>query len=434
MPKSSQEIIDLCSDDEAPKSSASLPQTSCGQTCCGNVACGREHAISNPYRKRKKTNGANLVVVSSVSTIDRCCSGRSVDANARNKNFNVPSPLIFLDGEHGTDNGIVTDGLMALLHDIPNTVVCAGLAGHHSTMQHIQQPDKWSCGFRNLQILLTAVIPLLPSTHSYYQQQNRTIDDGYVVIPSLTQLQTALEHSWVAGFDPKGAAHYRHKLVGSSKFIGAVEVSNCLTFSGIENVVVQFIECIESRSLLAPFCAAYFSKQHCDDAYASSVSKQGGRASAQRLLRIIATDSCNSRPSSPSSCPYPSFPIYLQWEGHSVSVVGVEAAPGGRVENLLVFDPSRKGATLKKTLMKRNLKPLRLPVSKLGTTDCQIVLASTRSLSVEDRARLKIEVNSVTAAPDAVAKAHLHGRRYKTEHEIVDYSASDELLTKHFKI
>lgn len=407
MKSTEQEIIDLCSDDDNAKvSAASLADN----TCSGNDPSDPENAVFKPYRKRKKQPD---VILETASVAAMCQAGSeisdvgvssSMKKASRSHAATVSPPLIFLNSD-GMDNAIVTDGLMVLLRDIPNAVTCAGLTGQQSTMQHIQQHDKWSCGFRNLQMLFSGVLPLLPSTHSYYQQQSCTIDKCYISIPSLAQLQEILQQSWASGFDPKGADHYRHTIVGSSAQIGAVEVSNCLTFSGIENAVVQFIGCLESRSQLGPFCAAYFSKQHglaCPYCCKDSTSSH---AVARRLLQVAESSSSIS-PSSTSSCPCPTIPLYLQWKGHSVSIVGVDFAPGGnKVRNLLIFDPIQKGSRLKDALLKRDLKPLRLAVSKLEKKDCQIIVTSVQTLSFEDKMRLKAGVNALTAAHAAVQRA-----------------------------
>ena len=70
------------------------------------------------------------------------------------------------------------------------------------------------------------------------------------------------ESCWKDGFDPKGAEHYNHRIVGKTSFIGAVEVSSVLSYLHIDSTVVQFIQCFESRSKLGPFVWAYFTDEH----------------------------------------------------------------------------------------------------------------------------------------------------------------------------
>lgn len=290
-----------------------------------------------------------------------------------------------------------------------NTVTCSGLATsrYQSTLRHIQQNDAWSCGFRNLQMLLTAAVPLLRKDHSYYEQQTFTRDAGYVSIPTFKQLQHSMEQAWTAGFDPKSAQHYGHKIVGKRAQIGALEVSYCLIASGIECAVVQFIHCRESRSQLGPFCAAYFAKKYhgaCPycSIYAGSSSS---RAIAQQLLLSLSQGGNNAAVFNPT-CQCPSIPLYLQWKGHSVTVVGVETyANSDKVKNLLLFDPAASGSKLTKALSGNDLKPFRKSVASLEKKDCQIVLTSTKTLSYFEREQLKTNTaHCLTAAEEAVTR------------------------------
>jgi len=73
---------------------------------------------------------------------------------------------------------------------------------------------------------------------------------------------------------------------------------------------------------------------------------------------------------SPRSCPCPSLPLYLQWEGHSVTVVGVEMDASGDTKNLLVFDPIKEDSRLKEALQRGDLQPFRLAVCGLQPKDC----------------------------------------------------------------
>lgn len=163
----------------------------------------------------------------------------------------VPSPLVFVAGGH--DNCTITSGLISLLiQTLPPGCCCCW----QSTLQHIQQKDSWSCGYRNLQMLLSALLPLLPDHHVYWNDHPR--DGTTIEIPSLPALQHCLEESWRQGYDPAGARYYQHQIVGKSKWLGAVEVTSLLNYFGIDATVVQFIKCTSSRQLLGPFCEAYF--------------------------------------------------------------------------------------------------------------------------------------------------------------------------------
>lgn len=128
-----------------------------------------------------------------------------------------PSRTLFLSER---DNAIVSPNLIGLMEDAfqnNNTIVY--LKGND--MLHIQQTDKWSCGFRNLQMVLSSVLPQLPPSHTYYSKTASPPN----CIPNVPQLQRLLERAWKEGFDPSGAQHYGRKIVHKTSKIGAVEVS-----------------------------------------------------------------------------------------------------------------------------------------------------------------------------------------------------------------
>ena len=134
------------------------------------------------------------------------------------------------------------------------------------------QTDKWSCGFRNIQMLLTAIVPQLPPFHLYFQklhhvyeqplkalmEHNKPKEEDLLLVPSLTQLQEQLEESWRQGFDPKGARHFNNRVVGRLSKIGACEVCFALNFWHLDSCVIQFVKCPASRRCLPAFVYAYF--------------------------------------------------------------------------------------------------------------------------------------------------------------------------------
>jgi Peptidase family C78 len=397
------EVIDLCSDDEDAKQP---PRRKLDQ-----------YGHDNPRKgKRARWNDTSSSSAPSPSQVH---PSTNLKASSSAATAHQPSPLlIFLDGE-GTDSGDVTCGLMTALGNIPNILTCAATMGVvQSVMPHIQQRDKWSCGFRNLQMLLGSVVSVLPPTHSYFtgKGERYTLADGYLCLPSLVQIQSTLEQSWAEGYDPRGAEHYKGSIVGSRAQLGAVEVSSYLNFVGIDNVVVQFTACDESRLQLGPFCAAYFSKQHtastccllCREDDDNSRSSIGSHDIARRLLKVAANSSCQpiAGPAQ-ASCQCPMLPLYLQWKGHSVSIVGIEPQKGcySTARHLLVFDPNTAGPILAGALDRGDTKPLRLSVASLGKKNCQIVLASTHSLCRAEQLERKLAVHSFTTAQDAVQRA-----------------------------
>jgi Peptidase family C78 len=252
------------------------------------------------------------------------------------------------------------------------------------TLLHVQQRDSWSCGFRNLQMLLSALLPGLPSTHAYLADRPRE-SSGTMDVPSLNQLQHCLEQAWARGMDPKGCQHYGGRMANTRAQIGAVEAATALNACGLDATVVQFISVQESRTQLGSFCAAYMGRRSC--------SGSSSRELAEGLLRDLnVTEQSWAPPQSESSshgadAAGPSLPLYLQYKGHSVTIVGVEydnhpVSP--KVSNLLVFDPRQRGDQLRSALQRGDLAPFRRSVARLHSQDTQVVLCTPSGIRTKD--------------------------------------------------
>jgi hypothetical protein len=224
-------------------------------------------------------------------------------------------------------------------------------------VQHIQQNDRWSCGYRNYQMMLSAILPRLASSsnHMIYQRgyiTRREIITNTthkaqqlpIILPSLKQTQKSIEDSWDEGFDPNGANHYRHKIVGkqsNSGKIGAMEVCNLFWYHGIDSVVIQFIKCYKSRQQLPYFIRNYFGYDNDNNSYTNNNNNKNKDACfiANKVLSDAYTESNfgisqqqqQQQQTTKNACTTNNtflqktkLPLYLQWEGHSVTIVGIE--------------------------------------------------------------------------------------------------------------
>lgn len=185
---------------------------------------------------------------------------------------------------------------------------------------------------------------------------------------------------------------------------------------GVDSFIVQFIKTQEDRALLGQFVWAYFSRivRVCGRVGCSCNGGTGaprnvlaaptvpGAEYAARLLRAVATPGTagGSTAVAPRcDCALP--PLYLQWNGHSVTVVGVrrrggDAAPGPPAFHLLVFCPQRRGAPAGRACRDeggdaagRRYPALELPASRLLAQDCQLLLTTGRTLTAAERGRRK---------------------------------------------
>jgi Peptidase family C78 len=340
----------------------------------GRVEKSRPKQVSNPYikdvskpaRKRFRT----------VRTADT--SGANVDVDVSCATSNV---MVKIDSD-GSDNGQATPGILQPKCDwIHSNNTCR-------IVQFIGQKDQWSCGYRNLQMLLSAVLPQLPEDHLFHTKYPRRSDQ--ITIPSINQIQSVIERAWKDGFDSDGATHFHHKLRGKRCFIGAVEVYTALTFWGIDPTIVQFIRCRESREQLPIFVKAYFAKSlgrgACPFCSAKNTVAATNSATewANRLLTSAPSDALHP---GNVKCRCPLMPLYFQWEGHSVTIVGVE----GSTDELLVYNPQHKYG------------PTRMQISALLVQDTQILMVTSfRSLSSSERSMKKVIREFPTANLPAV--------------------------------
>eukprot|EP00842_Homolaphlyctis_polyrhiza_P001955 jgi/Hompol1/2760/HPOL_003022-RA len=123
--------------------------------------------------------------------------------------------------------------------------------------------------------------------------------NGLDGIPSITQLQQGIEDAWAQGYDTVGAEQLRWRLVGTRKWIGTTECATLLNSLGIRTQIYDF--------------------------HAPSGPNGTHPALIEFLVNHFRTR--------------PAPPIYLQYQGHSQTVVGVERTWNGASWNLLIFDP-----------------------------------------------------------------------------------------------
>lgn len=273
-----------------------------------------------------------------------------------------------------------------------------------SYLVHIQQRDQWSCGFRNLQMIFSSLLPHLCQAHpcwTYIQQDKYDViqmNSRLNLLPSVLQLQHLIELSWKEGFDSDGKQHFSGKIIKKKSRIGAVEVASVSSFVYLDTTLVQFIACQESRSLLGPFLWIYFKQgrlgftnNHCDT-----------KELANKILSLIGENtSINEKKINKSQkmVGAGTLPVYLQWEGHSVTIVGV--VKNENTFNLIVFDPLKKWNWSTRKI--DDLSVLELSTTEIIQKDLQIILFGEKRITeIERRERLSIKNHVVTAARDKV--------------------------------
>ncbi|KAM6183656.1 zinc finger-containing ubiquitin peptidase 1-like isoform 2-T2 [Erethizon dorsatum] len=206
----------------------------------------------------------------------------------------------------------------------------------------------WGCGYRNFQMLLSSLL------------QNEAYDDCLkgMSVPCIPKIQSMIEDAWKEGFDPQGASQLNNRLQGTKAWIGACEVFTLLTSLRVKCRIVDFHKATGpsgTHPRLFEWILNYYS------------SEQEGNA------KVV----CTSKP-----------PIYLQHQGHSRTVVGIEERKN-RTLCLLIFDPGCPSREMQKLLQQdleaSSLKQLRKFVGNLKHKQYQIV-AIEGALSPEEKA------------------------------------------------
>ncbi|KAH9505628.1 Zinc finger-containing ubiquitin peptidase 1 [Bulinus truncatus] len=153
----------------------------------------------------------------------------------------------------------------------------------------------WGCGYHNFQMILSCLSLLPDFAAKLFPDQQRHI-------PSIPKIQEMIESAWRRGFDPQGCLQLNGKLINTKKWIGATEIIATLSSLGI--------------------------KCHLADFHTPS-SHDGTHP---RLLEWVSDHfrKCQSQ----GLC---KAPLYLQHQGHSRTIIGVENDKG--VTKLLLFDP-----------------------------------------------------------------------------------------------
>ncbi|XP_051469368.1 zinc finger-containing ubiquitin peptidase 1 [Apus apus] len=229
--------------------------------------------------------------------------------------------------------------------DVRRVWLSSGVDHFHSSLG-----DRgWGCGYRNFQMLLSSLVQ-----NSLY---NDCLKDT-TLIPNIPKIQSMIEDAWKEGFDPHGASHFNNKLRGSKAWIGACEIFSLLTSLRIKCQIIDFHKPTGptgTHPRLFEWVLRYY-----------STDNEGG-------AKVV----CTSKP-----------PIYLQHQGHSRTVVGIEEKKN-KTLCLLLFDPGCPSQEMQKLLKQSsdgtNIRLLRKFVGSLKEKQYQIV-AVDGVLSLEEKA------------------------------------------------
>ncbi|RKP02083.1 hypothetical protein CXG81DRAFT_25239 [Caulochytrium protostelioides] len=297
-------------------------------------------------------------------------------------------------------------------------------------------PDRlWGCGYRNLQMLLSAVAAL-PAVQRHVAQlpPSPTPDAvdhvGYALRRhqrvGIPELQHYVEAAWRRGYDPEGAVQLNAKLKGTVKWIGTSEAVCALHAADIDTRIVDFVTPDAARpdgrrrrvppdhAALVAFVVAYFDGA-LDRFERTWLAYPHARPIALDRSDWVLAPLSEAAPSREAVAVTAKPPLYLQHRGHSRTIIGYEQLAPPRdgsppVIRLLVLDPGKPiGAELKALLRRpearaassppwtasrcdRVLRPFRLTLADLNQhREYEIVVAAGvgyRSPAVRDRRKI----------------------------------------------
>ncbi|KAL5010917.1 hypothetical protein ScPMuIL_013222 [Solemya velum] len=233
-----------------------------------------------------------------------------------------------IDDGHSVTKGVITsliDYYKSATNMVANTWMCSYVDHYAASFG-----DKgWGCGYRNLQMLLSSI-----ATNSTYC---KVLFNGKPQIPSLPKIQRLIEAAWEKGFDKQGSEQLGGRVVDTTKWIGATEIVACLSS-------------LKAKCRLLDF--------H---------NPSGPNGTHPKLFQWVKEYFEQKSAFKP--------PLYLQHQGHSRTIVGVEEWKDKSLR-LLIFDPStpKKQMQQFQTVVNSNMiRMLRRSIQGLKAKQYQIV-------------------------------------------------------------
>lgn len=261
---------------------------------------------------------------------------------------------------------------LELESDSSKTVLCGYIDHFQSTVPH---DVGWGCGWRNIQML---------SSHLIRQRQEarQSLYGGSGFVPNIESLQRWLELAWAKGFDTVGSDDFDQKVYGTRNWIGTTECAALLRSFGLRARIVDFSSRKTTRAY-GPM-DMFLSKGKLD---LSSSEKESFLSDKVKGHQVLAQwiwnyfSSSNVDKSGNHVVLSEKSPLYFQHDGHSRTIVGIQAKPhknGMQQYNLLILDPGEKTRALEKSLrensgwqklIKRGVHTLKKPEYQLCFID-----------------------------------------------------------------
>jgi hypothetical protein len=224
----------------------------------------------------------------------------------------------------------------------------------------------WDCGYRNLQMMISALVRPMSTIGSagYALPASAPWRSGQV--PSILGLQRALEEAWSCGFDPESCRQFQGRIQHSCQWIGAIDAAAVLSYWGVEARLVdsdprQSAQTSGPHPALVHWIWDYFEKR-CRSAGGCIACRN--LANSEHVLEDShwrASTWTHQLPKDRESLP----PLFLQYAGHSVTVIGVMHDTKSLDMQIVVLDPNRQSPAKGLYIDRRSVWELMAPQYQL---------------------------------------------------------------------
>ncbi|KFH46223.1 Zinc finger protein-like protein [Hapsidospora chrysogenum ATCC 11550] len=230
------------------------------------------------------------------------------------------------------DVAVCTTGIVPVLQQLlercPSTrqaYLCSPCVDHISKLRR----EGSFCGYRNIQMLVSYMINSRSTGSELFGG----------TFPSIFQIQDFIEQAWDSGYNPQGRAE-TGGIKGTRKYIGTPEAQAMFCSLQIPQVP-------ESSPFITPSTRTLTDSRCRGQAFRD----KGGTKARSLLLEAVELyfrQGAGGDTSKVSLTALP--PIYLQHQGHSLTIVGFERPKEGK-PNLLIFSPSYRDSSIVRGLV-----------------------------------------------------------------------------------
>lgn len=281
----------------------------------------------------------------------------------------------------------VQGGLMALIRrclELENGNAITIVSGHVDHYQSNESEDiGWGCGWRNIQMLSSHLLVQRPDARG-------AMFGGSGFVPDILSLQRWLEVAWKRGFDTYGFDSFGQKIYGSKKWIGTTECATILRSFGLRARIVDFDSMTSKQPLnhrnpgyklagkqshgpmdkflqrtmnedsqVGPSaCDKHLPEKDCHHQGKNQGKIYGPQVLVDWVWKYFACEFGSRLDGSKSVLISEKTPLYLQRDGHSRTIVGIQMQKGKCASDhhysLLVLDPAHRTAALERSLADNN--------------------------------------------------------------------------------